>query len=35
VIEMSNGKFFHVKDGLLIRLDLYLSTSEAIVAKQS
>jgi ketosteroid isomerase-like protein len=31
VIEMSNGKFFSVENDLLRRLDLYLSTSEAIV----
>lgn len=33
-VEMNNGKFFHVRDGKLIRLDLYLSTSEAIVSGQ-
>lgn len=32
VIEMSNGKFFTIENDLLCRLDLYLSTTEAIVA---
>ena len=31
MIEMSNGKFFDVRDGKLVGLELYLSTSEAIV----
>lgn len=31
-LEMNNGKFFHFRDGLLNRLDLYLSTSETVVA---
>lgn len=33
VLEMNNGKFFSVSDGLLRRLDLYLSTSEQIVGE--
>lgn len=30
-IEMNNGKFFHFADGNLVRLDLYLSTTEQVV----
>ena len=34
-IELSNVKLFQVKDGRFTRLDLYFSTTEAIVAKPS
>ncbi len=32
-MEMNNGKFFHFQDGKLIRLDLYLSTTEPVVSE--
>ena len=34
-IELSNVKLFQVKDGRFTRLDLYFSTTDAIVAKPS